>query len=51
MYKMKSNLSLQSALLLSIYCATGACVVLLINPAIRTPADAKAENYKESCNS
>lgn len=47
---MKRNISLQHALLLSIYFATGACVILLINPTVRTPEDAKAENYKNHNN-
>lgn len=48
MYKMKGNIPSQSALLLSIYFATGACVILFINPTIRTPGDTKAKNYKKT---
>lgn len=44
MYRMKSSVSLGSALLVIIYFATGTCVILFLNPTIRTPGDAKAEN-------
>lgn len=41
---MKKQYILQSALLLSIYLVTVACVILLIRPSIRNPRDAKGEN-------
>lgn len=41
---MKNSVSLESALLVIIYFATGTCVILFLNPTIRTPGDAKAEN-------
>lgn len=41
---MKSSVSLESALLVIIYFATGTCVNLVLNPTIRTPGDTKAEN-------
>lgn len=44
MYKMKSNISSQNPSLLSMDFATGA----FINPTIKIPGNAKAENYKKS---
>lgn len=49
---MKSSVSLESALLVIIYFATGTCTIIFLNPTIRTPGDAKAENQEtKSCKS